>query len=697
MKNIKLKQRKSVTLVAMALSAIAHSASAQTNDDIEEIVIKTHPLHEQGLSQSVEVLRGSELADVIDSNIGSTLESQPGIRSASFGAAVGRPVIHGLAGPRVKTTEDRIDSLDVSVTSTDHAVTVEPFIADQINVLKGASTLVYGSGAIGGVVDVETGRIPTELNEKSISGRAEIRLGDNGDSEIGAARLDGNLGDSVAWHLDAFSKQADDYEIPGLAESRFQIAREEAEEAAEGEEGEGHSEEEEEAEGIVEGSRYDISGVAAGASWVGERGHLGISISSTDAQYGLVGGHGHEEEEEEHEEGEEAPGMIDLEQTRFDLSGELLNPFAGVSSLSVRLGVNDYEHTEIEGNGEVGTLFDNEAWEAQIQLRHEAIAGFDGVFGLQLGDREFSAIGEEAFVPPAETQTTGLYWVGEREFESFSMELGARVENSDTAPANGGTLPERDFDTASASIGFVVPSSEDLTWSASFGYAERAPSIEELYSNGPHLATNTFEIGDVNLDVEASFNASLSAAYETDAFDFHATLYRNDFSDFIFQSATGEIEDDLPVLVYRQSDADFTGLDLELGVHLSEFAGGDLDLRMSFDTVKAELSGGENLPRIPANRFGADLIWASDNWRAKLGFSKVNSQNDIAPFELPTDGYDDISLKLERSFDFGDTKLTAFVSGRNLGDDEQRAHTSFVKDFVAAPGRRVEAGFKLKF
>ncbi len=736
----KLRVRQSALLIAISLSSMSQTVAAQNAEDtdLEELVVKTHPLHEQGLSQSIDVLSGQALSDALASNIGETLASRPGIRSASFGAAVGRPVIHGLSGARVKTTEDRIDSLDVSVTSTDHAVTVEPFIANQIAVLKGASTLIYGSGAIGGVVDTETGRIPTQLNEKPIAGRAEFRFGDNGDSEIGAARLDGNIGSSFAWHLDAFSKTAEDYEIPGLAESAFQIAREEAEEHDDDHdedhdddhddhdedhhEEEGHDHDEEEAEGIVEGSRYDVTGFAAGASWVGERGHLGFSLSSTDAEYGLVGGHGHGHEEdgedhdeddhddehdheeehghdEEHgeEEGEEAPGMLDLKQTRFDLSGELLNPFAGVSALNVRLGINDYEHTEIEGNGEVGTLFDNDAWEAQVQLKHEPIGGFTGVFGLQLGDRDFSAIGEEAFVPPSETQTVGAYWVGEKDFESFSLELGARLENSDTSAIANNALPDRDFDTSSASVGVVVPHGDNLRWSFLLDYAERAPSIEELYSNGPHLATNTFEIGDTALVEEASINFTLGFAYETDAFDMHATLYRNDFSDFIFQSDTGEIEDELAVLLYRQADADFTGLDLELGVHLLDLAKGDLDLKLTFDTVKAELSSGEGLPRIPADRFGAQLVWGNDDWRAKLGYTKTNSQTDVAAFELPTEGYDNVSVRLERSFDFGDSKLTAFISGKNLTDEEQRAHTSFVKDFVPAPGRTIEAGLRLKF
>ena len=714
MNNTQIRRRKSATIVAQSialclLGSAAHTQSyAQSHSfhgddaEIEEIVIKAHPLHKEGLAQSVEVLNGQELLEALESNLGDTLAKQPGIRSASFGAAVGRPVIHGLGGPRVKTTEDQIDTLDVSVTSTDHAVTVEPFIADQITVLKGASTLLFGSGAIGGVVDTQTGRVPTQRIGAPITGRAELRFGDNGDSEIGAIRLDGDIGDnensSLAWHLDAFSKQADDYEIPEPAESAILRALEEAE---------GEEHEEEEDTGEVLGSRYDLQGLAAGFSWVGNRGHIGASVSTSEGIYGLVGGHEEEEEEgeEEHEdelaELEEAPGVIDFEQTRVDFSAELLDPFAGFKSLSLRVGANDYQHLEIEGNGEVGTRFDNDAWEAQIQAQHEAILGFEGVFGLQLGDREFSAIGEEAFVPPAETQKTGIYWVSERNFDSFSLELGARFDDLTTKPLNSSEF-ERDFSSTSASIGFVVPTSDNITWSALLDYAERAPSIEELYSNGPHLATQTFEIGDVNLDTESSANISVSFAYETDLFDAHITAYHNDFSDFIYQSATGDTEDGFPVFFYEQDNARFTGLDVELGVHLQELAGGDLDLRLTFDTVTAKIDGSvsENLPRIPANRIGAELVWDNAVWRAKVSFSDVSGQKDVAPFELRTEGYQDVSAKIERSFSLGGDNaptFTAFIQGRNLTDEEQRAHTSFVKDFVPAPGRRIEAGLRFSF
>ncbi len=684
-------------LAAASLSLLPLVGAAE---DLEEIIVKAHPLSDKGLAQDVRVLTGDELASELQSSLGETVAGQPGVRSASFGGAVGRPVIHGLGGARVKTTEDRIDSLDASVTSTDHAVTVEPFVANQITVLKGASTLLYGSGAIGGVVDTETGRIPTELPDEPVSGRVELRLADNGDAKTGAVRLDGAAGDALAWHLDAFSKEADDYEIPGEVESA----------ALRASEGEEHDEEEEGEFGLLEGSRYDISGGAVGLSWVQDGGFIGFSVSTLDADYGLIGGHGHEEEEghdeeeehgeeEEHDEEleEEGVGMIGLEQTRFDIEAGLNNPFAGVKTLNFRLGVNDYEHTEFEGNGEVGTVFDNQAWEGRLELSHEELIGFDGTFGLQLSNREFSALGEEAFVPPVETDLTSAFWVGERDLAGVSLETGVRFEEVKHRPSVAG-LPERDFSTGSASIGVVVPQNDTIRWSALLDYSERAPSIEELYSNGPHLATQSFEIGDTELDKESGLGLTLTWVYESDGFDARASLYHTRFDDFIFEVASGEEEDELPVFVYQQRDADFTGIDIELGLHLAEMAGGDLDLKLMGDWVKAEVSNpNQYLPRIPATRVTAGLDWQNSVWRTTLKFTHVFEQDEFAQFELPTESYNDVSFRVAREFDLGENALSVFFSGRNITDEEQRQHTSFLKDVAPAPGRRLELGVRLNF
>lgn len=692
--------KKIVYLCGFSIASVVLSAPS-TAQELEEVVVTSHLLSDNGLAQSATVLSGEKLSEELQGSLGETVAGTPGIRSASFGGAVGRPVIHGLGGGRVKTTEDRIDSLDVSVTSTDHAVTVEPFIANQINILKGSSTLLYGSGAIGGVVDTDTGRIPKALPEQDLTGRLELRLADNADAQTVAARLDGKISNSFAWHVDAFSKDADDYEISGELESQ----------ALRDSEGEEHEEEEAESD-VLEGSRYDITGGAIGGSFIGEAGFIGLSVSTLDADYGLVGGHGHEEEHDEHEEeghdeeehdeeehdeeGEEAPGKIVLEQTRFDIEAQLNNPFAGIEKINVRLGVNDYEHQEIEGNGEVGTVFDNDAWEGRLEISHAPIAQFKGAFGLQISSRDFSAVGEEAFVPPVESDTIGAFWVGERDFDVVSIEAGVRFDSVEHQPKNSDE-PRLKFNNESASLGLILPFSQHASISALVDYTQRAPAVEELYSNGPHLATQTFEIGDTSLTDETALGLSLEFHYHSDLFDVKATLYKTTFDDFIYQTNTGDIDDDLPVFSYEQDDADFVGFDFEAAMHLAQVFGGDLDITANFDTVRADIRSGANLPRIPANRQGVGLAWDNKDWRATLDVTHVSKQDRLAALEFLTDSYSDVSFRVTRRISVGDNELKLFVSGRNLGDEEQREHVSFVKDVAPAPGRRIEAGVRFLF
>jgi iron complex outermembrane receptor protein len=697
--------------ILVCLSVISFSFSVfaeQSSESLEEIVVTSHLLSEGGTAQSLTTIAGDELAEKVSGSLGETVAQEPGVRSASFGAAVGRPVIHGLAGARVKTTEDRIDSLDLATASADHAVTVEPFIANQITILKGPSTLLYGSAAIGGVVDVETGRIARELPEEQFQGRAELRFGDNADSKIAAARLDGRVGESFVWHLDAFSKQADDYEIPGFVESAALRASEEQEghDEQEGEEEHAHEEGEEERD-ILENSFFDSDGVAFGSRWISEKGFIGASISTIDSTYGLVGGHAHEEEEDEHEQGEvhseeehdeEQGGRIEMQQTRFDIEAELnkLNGF--IESINLRVGVNDYEHQEIEGNGEIGTVFENDAWEGRVEFRHAQTMGFNGAFGLQLSSREYSAIGEEAFVEPVDSNTQSLFWVGERNFDSFDLETGFRLESVEHDSSVAG-LDTRDFSAGSLSLGIVAPLNDSVSVSAIYDFSNRAPTIEELFSNGPHLATQSFEIGDVNLKEESTHAFSISARYDSDLLDLNATLYSMNFDDFIYQSTDGSIEDDLPVFTYEQEDAQFFGLDIEAAVHITQIFGGDLDLNFLFDIVDAEVdtSGNKNLPRIPANRYGLGVKWHNSDWTAKLDWRHVASQKDIADFEFLTQSYDDISLRVSRKIEISNAELNVFVHAKNLTDDEQRHHVSFVKDLAPAPGRRIEAGVRLIF
>ncbi|MFT5976084.1 MAG: iron complex outermembrane receptor protein [Gammaproteobacteria bacterium] len=693
-------------LVAGLTLPIINQAHAQidsaSTSQLEEIRVLAHPLAENGTAQTVTILRGDELAREVQFSLGETLSGEAGIQSASFGSAVGRPIIHGLAGARVKTTTDRIDTLDVSVTSGDHAVGVEPFIADQVTVLRGSSTLLYGSGAIGGVVDVSTSRIHSKPIEET-KGRVQLRAADNANASNGVFTIDTPLTENVVLHVDGFLSDADDYEIPDFTESSYQIAAEEAEEELGEHDGEeaGHVDEEE-AFGSLEGSRSERRGGAFGLSFVNDKGFVGISVSSLEEDYGLVGGHGHEEEggeDEAAEEEGEGPGMIDLSQRRFDFEAGLNNPFAGVESINVRLGINDYEHNELEPNGEVGTLFSNQAWEGRIELRHASWLGFEGALGLQLGEREFSALGEEAFVPPVDSESLGLFWVGQRALGNSELEAGVRWEKAEHSPTTQG-LPDLTFDSFSASLGVVGSINDSLTLSGMADLSSRAPTAEELYSNGPHLATNAFEIGDPNLNEEDVFALTFSAGYGNERFELDTSIYLMQFQNYIYEIATSEKMDELPVFRWQQDDATFTGVNLKGLFHLSTFGGGDFDFNFLFDMVRGELDAGtsnRNLPRIPAARSSVGLSWKSDAWEMGIDYLRVNNQRRVAGFELPTDGYEDLSVFLQRKLVLAGNEINVFLHGRNLTDDEQRHHGSIVKDFAPAPGRRWEVGVRMDF
>lgn len=684
--------------------APSRSADRRSAGPIEEIRVVSHPLSAEGLALSSEILEGEELERRLQSTIGETVGRLPGVHAADFGQAASRPVIHGLSGPRVRVLEDRIDSMDVSVTSADHAVTIEPFIADRIEILKGPSALIYGTGAIGGIVDVHTGRIPHELPEQPISGRLEARGADNADRVTTAGRLNGAAG-PFAWHLDGSYRDADDYDIPGYAESDELRALEEEEHEDEDHDDGDHDEdehEEEEVRGTLPGSHLENQNLAAGLSWVGDRGFAGVAVSTLEAEYGLPGGHEHahedEDEDEDHDEHghEDGTPTVDLEQTRIDLEAGLSDPLPGFESLNVRVGINDYEHKEIEPDGAVATTFDNQAWEARVELTHRAIGGWRGAVGVQLSDRDFEAEGEEAFIAPVETRTGGLFWVGERSFERFDLEGGIRVGDVEV---DSSTASSESFTTYAVSLGLVIPFGDAWSLGLLADRSARAPIAEELYSNGPHLATGTFEVGNPDLDLEKATSLSANLRYSGDVLYLNGSVYYTAFDDFIYEAATGEEEDELPVFVYTQNDADFIGFDAEARVTAATWETGSVAVRATFDTVQGQVdvSGNDDLPRIPPTRYGigADLTWGVV--RASLDHTWVEDQTDVADFELPTDGYRDLRAYLGADLPIGGQTLTLFLQGRNLTDQEQRQHASFVKDTAPLPGRTVEAGIRARF
>ena len=645
------------------------------HQELEEVRVTATPLasHALEMTQSATVLSGQALNRELSSSLGETLKNMPGLSSASFGANVGRPIIRGMDASRVGVMENNLSSNDASKVSQDHAVSVEPYLADQIEVLRGPATLLYGSDTIGGVVNVRTNRIPQEPAD-GLSGRALMQGDTAANERYATGRLDFGS-ETLGFHADGWYRDTDDYEIPGFAEVDPEPG--------------------EEPPGTLENSAMENSGGALGGTWFGEVWQAGFSVSAYDSEYGIPGeGHHHEDEHEGEEEEEEAPVRIDLESVRFDAEVQARMPWSGIEQFKLLLNNTGYEHTEFEGV-EVGTLFSNDTTQGRIELTHEPFGIWRGVVGLQYGNEDFSAVGEEAFVPPSETDTLGLFWLEEAEFERVRLELGMRYEDIDTSTADSQSASHSPF---SASIGAIWHLDEHSHIALNLAHAQRAPGDEELFAFGPHIATRVFEVGDPDLVTETS--NSIEASYKKHAgqFTFSLTAYYNDFSDFIYLSDTGIEEDELPVRVWTQQGAEFVGGELEFRYDIGQYGNSHWQFWVLADAVRATLDDGSYVPRIPPNRIGGGIDWEHDRWSAELAWISASSQDRTAEYETPTAGYDDISFDLDYTLPItGSAEWSLYLQARNLLDEEIRNHSSFLKDEAPQVGRNFIAGFRVSF
>lgn len=656
----------------------------------EEIVVSASadPRSLLEVAQPVTVLTGEELMLKRAATVGETLSGQAGVSTTWFGPGASRPILRGQGGERVRTLTGGLGSADASATSPDHAVSVEPLVAERIEVLRGPATLRYGSSAIGGVVNVIDGRIPVHAAEEPISGAVEVGGGTNGDEGSGVVSLDGGAG-PVAWHVDYSLRDADDLEIPGRAELEHD----------EEEEHEGEEEENEEELGILGNSSLRNESGAAGLSWIGDAGYVGLSVSGMDSNYGVPGhAHAHEEEGEhegEEHEGEEEAVRIDLEQRRVDLEGRLTRPFGIFRGLHVRAGVSEYEHQELEG-AEVGTLFTNDGYEGRVELVQRQYGRLSGSIGVQAGRSDFAAVGEEAFVPASVTDSLAAFTFQNVDFGDVQLELGARVESQDNDPES--LQRERSFTATSGSVGAVWQFTEGWALAGSVARTERAPSSTELYADGPHVATRTFEVGDPDLDMEVSRGADVSLKASRGRFHGALTLFTSLYDGYIYEEPTGLEEDELPVVQFVQRDAEFRGAELDTDWHLLEVDAGELELGLRASLVRAELrDSGDPLPRIPPLELGTDLTWHAARWSAGVDARWIDEQDRVAAGETVTDGYTLLGASLGYRFLFSQAAVDVVLKGENLTDEEARVHTSFLKDLAPLPGRNVRLMVRTSF
>jgi iron complex outermembrane receptor protein len=601
------------------------------------------------IAQPVTVLDPRTIQASSQATLGETLSGEPGVASTYYSPGASRPVIRGFSGDRIRILENGVGTGDASSISPDHAVAVDAMMADRIEIVRGPASLLYGNAAVGGVVNVLDGRIPDHRMGSALNGDLHFRVASAAEERATGARVGGDAG-SLAWTVLALDRRADDFESP---------------------------------EGTVPNSDLDATTFSGGASWIGEKGFVGLAYTDYTTNYGAA---------------VEEAVRIDLDQKRWDLRGEVNAPFGPFRSFKGRLGVSDYEHRELEG-AEVGTLFANESWEGRFELGHKAVGPFAGTIGLQLAQRDFSAVGEEAYVRPNTTDNQSLFLFEEVGEGPVRGEIGLRWEHQES-DIDDPVLPDRDFDGVSGSAGLVWLPGETWSLAASVSRTSRLPTAEELYSNGPHVATNAFEVGDPNLEEETGVGVDVALRKREGRVKGEVSVFWNDIEDYIYDRETGAVDPDegLPIFQFTQDDARFQGLEAELHVELLHTEPHHLGFEVRGDYVRAELTGrNEDLPRIPPLRYAIALRYQGKALWSFVEVQRVEEQDRVAPNETATPGYTWLNAGVGYRIVAKRLVHDLVLRGMNLTDELSRNHLSRFKDVVPLAGIDVSLSYRLTF
>jgi iron complex outermembrane receptor protein len=698
---------------AEAEAAAQPASGAQVEDDVHNRQadgIGTIIVSAQGLKE-LDVLAGTSVVEIRDiqrdgvtGQIGDLLTKIPGVSATSFAPGSSRPVLRGQQGERVRVLVDGVGTSDVSNTSVDHATTIDPITVERIEVLRGPAVLLYGSQAIGGAVNVIDKRIPTRMPDEDFhfDGFAGIDSATN--LRTGAGSLDVGVGESLVFHVDGSWRQTDDVEIGGFQVApalRADLLADASEEEAEGElEEAAELREAANQRGTVPNSAMESWTINAGLGVILGESTFGASLGWYDTTYGVPTrpGAGHHHGEEGAEEGGEEEGeelvTIGLKQFRADFKGDVFLGDGAFERLKLRVGYSDYTHTEFEG-AEVGTVFDSTSVEARAELVQNTGGTLRGSSGIQYQHRDFFAVGAEAYIPPNLTDQVALFTLQELGTGPFQIEAAGRAEFTKVKAQTLGI--ERDFDTYSGALGLVYEGIEGIRVGINGSRAERAPSAEELFSDGPHIATQAFEIGDANLRTETAWGLEAYARGSIGAGTFNLTAFRQWFGNYIFLEETGEEEDDLPVFQYLQQDADFFGIEADLNYPIIDGEGFRLitDLRASY--VEAELADGTAVPRIPPLSLLGALEAQTGAFDVRGEVQWFDKQDRTTAFETPTDSFTLVNALIAWRPLADNQNVTVQLAADNIFDVNGRRHASFTKDFVPLVGRNFRASVRLSF
>lgn len=676
-------------LTLSILAVVALPTFAAENEEVqtlETIRIKAHPLEQTSKDFAVAdtVVDQKHLAQGAVT-IGEALSGETGIASNQFGAGSSRPVIRGQDGPRVKILQNSSENIDVSTLSPDHAVTVDPALAKQVEVIRGPSTLLFGAGTVGGLVNVNDSKLPTQMPEKGYEGNVGLRYNTGSDEKLATAGVTVGLGDQVALRVEGLKREANDYIAPNYFH-------------------------ESEKERRVDNTFAEGQTVNVGLSWIYDRGFTGISYSNRQDKYGLPGhsheyeschlhglslhcgdhDHGDEDDHDHEEHAHDAGPWIDLKSERYDFRTELDDPFAGFKKLRAQASYTDYQHDEIEEDT-IATRFKNKGYDGRLELVHNPIGPWEGVIGTQYNQQKLELTGEEAFLAPNTTKKWSVFGLEHAQFNDVHVELAARADQQKIDIEDSS---KKNFDGSAFSVSGAANWEFAPDYKLSFvaSHQERLPLAQELYADGGHFATNTYELGNDQLGKEKSNNVELGFHFDNDKFDYHVHVYHNWFDDYIYAQTLDRYKD-FRLVQYTQDKARFYGAEAEANYQVSSI----YKLGVFGDYVRGKIDN-ENAPRVPAGRLGTKVnADFGDGFSGSAEYYHVFQQDKIAAYETDTQSYNMLNLGVAYSGKYsnvGDYRV--FLNANNLLDDQVYQHASFLST-IPQVGRNFTVGVNFSF
>lgn len=684
------------------LAVIASPALAQddyhSRDNADIVVTATLPASRHDALSGVAVLRGDDLAGALRSSIGDTLAHTAGVTATSFGPTASRPVLRGLQGERVRMLTNGIGSIDVSNTSADHAPAVNPLLAQRIEVLRGPQSLQYGSAAIGGVVNVIDKRIPTSVPDEPIHLAALVGYATAAKERSAAASSEFPLGGGWVGHVDGSYFKSADLRIGGHALTPA-LRRQALASSLLAQSPTADPEIDFAANALVAGRLPNTAAktwsAGAGAAYINDGGNVGLAYSHFDSLYGIPVRFATQPGQ-----GQEAP-RLQIRQDRIDARAELNLDGGLLEKASFRYAYGDYSHFELGPDGSVGTSFYDKGMEGRLELAQADRGGWKGASGLQFMSRDFNVVGNEAFLPRNGTNQIGVFTLQQYENDAWKLEAGVRYEHStiEAKPAAGQAqffAGRVLYNAFSAAIGAAYDVTPDWKLGVNLSRAERAPSAEELFSNGPHAGTEAFEIGDPNLAKEAAWSVEAILRGGGNGFSFEASVYHSWFANFVYDNRTGAFASGLPVYQVRQADARLYGFEVQANAVLARAGAWTISADGLADYVNATISGSGPAPRIPPLRVLGGLRAKTAGYEFGVEAERVTGQNRVAAFETATPGYTMVNAEATLHPWGAHGPLSLVLSANNLFDVEARRHVSFLKDYAPLAGRDIRLTARLE-